>query len=565
MISCSLEPLRQVKGSIQALPWGFKGNLVCTFKSNGKLLTQQILNIELYVLSKNLPLHWQINGLPLDLLRLNNLLPTWMLKTRDPNAQLRWSKFVVYALFSDVKMTYDVWQGQQSYAGNSFGGSMNSAKTVFWLDLWLSDMLGITERRTIKEKYAVNCADLAYLVEAVGSLGALSQPPLRALRVEPFGFINDTYLIGRHKDPNAVTYTPADICNNPLYGDSSRFRPLMRCDPADPMRSAFAQHMVTLEVEVSGQATVLDACSGPRHTSGQTTEEALKQYLSVVIDTNRLYGGPNPRPGTIKDAKWAEPISVLAPRPSFVRMNEAQDPIEAGGATLYGTLALMVSGAPGLSLMDPCVGFIEPTGQDLITTWTVRKDRTPQDAHEGQVHINVSRFSSLFGAKINYDQRKSKLTGFTEHAIYYNEKRPQDGAKAEFLVFRDRTPCFLMFYHCLEDKGKGKGTTLLVTIDGTLDNPTLPLVEDESVFWIAYSAIVMVGSGQFVGMDLVPPSKQQKVGTIFEVEIKVCQESWQGIRIEWKLIRCSPRHSPWSGGVALLPTRETEYANSKLL
>ena len=140
MVECALEPFHEKPTSARVLPWGLRGRLDCSFMSLGKVQAPQKIDIELYVLSKYISPYWQGNGIPLDLLRLETLLPTWM-TAYGPH----WPSFVVEALFADIRMTYDIWRGAESYVGHSIGG-WNTSENVFWLDLWLSDMVGIIKR-----------------------------------------------------------------------------------------------------------------------------------------------------------------------------------------------------------------------------------------------------------------------------------------------------------------------------------------------------------------------------------------------------------------------------------
>ena len=91
--------------------------------------------------------------------------------------------------------------------------------------------------------------------------------------LEPFGYINETNLIGL---PN---------CNNPFYA--------LTGDPAfvsvdDPRRTAFGNHAFC-----EYNSGILDACAGPH-----LGDENRNAYLATSIDTTTLlYGLNGERPG----------------------------------------------------------------------------------------------------------------------------------------------------------------------------------------------------------------------------------------------------------------------------
>ena len=293
----------------------------------------------------------------------------------------------------------------------------------------------------------------------------------------------------------------------------------MKCPPKDPKRSSFIMHMIAFEAtNSSGQAMVLDACTGPHHIAGKDKADALSQYISKAIDSNGPYNNDHPGPGTLKDVKQSGKIAVLAPRPSLIRANPVANPGDAFH-TLYGTLALFFQGNSergGFRLMDPCVGFIEPSGKGLITTWTVFQ-KNIANARDEEVHINVSLFDSRSGVEKNYEERKSKLSDYIEDTVQFDGSST---VRAQFLTFKDKAPCFFMFYYCTTKQERGDA--LLVTMDGTLDNPDFPFVEDnESAFWLTYYAIGSVELKKIVNMDVSAPNTAQKVGVVFEIEIKV--------------------------------------------
>jgi hypothetical protein len=243
---------------------------------------------------------------------------------------------------------YDIWKGAEAYCGRGWG-STSSSSIILWLDLWLSDMLGIQKRKSKNERYAVNCSDTATFVEVIGSLGALQNGSLRSYSIggesesffgEPteFGYLQPTYLIGRHQSAIATTYSKPDRCNNPMYGTPGK-HPDMLCDKFDERRSWFTRHKIVVETvstksslkpgPSSGSACmVLDACAGPHHIAASGMDTAIDAFLKDSIDRDSKLYSPymfksgesrSLGPVTVKHAKPAEDNSKMATRPNIIR------------------------------------------------------------------------------------------------------------------------------------------------------------------------------------------------------------------------------------------------------
>jgi hypothetical protein len=104
----------------------------------------------------------------------------------------------------------------------------------------------------------VNCYDQAAAVQVLcGCLGIVVEWKYQ----EPFGFINETDLIG------------VGSCNNPFY-EGNKTAAVVPSDA--PNRTKFGNHAF---VEVLISQHIRDACAGPHHTT-----EALRQYLESSID-----------------------------------------------------------------------------------------------------------------------------------------------------------------------------------------------------------------------------------------------------------------------------------------
>jgi hypothetical protein len=144
---------------------------------------------------------------------------------------------------------YDVVNGASFYGCNPHGG-------VFELGDYLVDH---------PQAQPVNCYDQAGVVQTLlGSLGV----PNTWQYMSPFGYINNTYLIG------------VGMCNNPFYM-SNETPPVI--GPNHPGRSAFSSHAF-----VSCGPAVVDSCTGPHEG-----KSSLSTYLEHAIDTRTTLATPN--------------------------------------------------------------------------------------------------------------------------------------------------------------------------------------------------------------------------------------------------------------------------------
>ena len=406
-------------GSTRPLPWSFRGQLIWTIANEtGEAVDKGTLALELYVLSAHIPKYMKAGGIPLDLLRLPTLIPAWMMIEKDPNLVLGWSSFVTHALFNDNRLWYDIWKGQSTYCGVNWEGTSSSSKIVLWIDLWLSDMNGIMKRGSMSEKYAVNCHDTANLTAAIASLGLPDKDTLLySCLVDDFGFIKETFLIGRHSKPEAVNYTGADKCNNPFYGKAN-FNKKMKCQPKELNRSAFDEHKFVVQAEglvakepspgdpVVGlliNPRVLDSCTGP-HLGAEELGEYIKNAVDTVIPANS-----SSKLATVEDINRDPDIYALAPRPAMIRAVKSQ----ALPESLYKSMNDLFSEVP-YQIMEPCEGFTDPHSESMIVTWTVIKnDAVDIDGNRGELHINISRFYTQEDVQAAYDRRRGMFKNGT--------------------------------------------------------------------------------------------------------------------------------------------------------
>lgn len=282
-----------IEGMAKALPWQIDTEVEWTLKCSDpkKPIYKANSAFELHILHPGLPAYLDRSGIPRRLLKWNQLLPRWM-KRKDND----WTAFVVETIFNDPRMQYENWSGAANYRGELPEemklGISRWGRKEFWLDLWLSDMNGLSGSQVLQ----LNCEDIACLVQILSALGldADSQKGLRLKKLEPYGYLKPAKLMGRvDRSPNASVTNPNDECNNPFYGRAN-ISPLMLCDPKAANRSYFGNHFF-VTVERNGKEYVLDACAGP-HVGVST----LPEYIQKAIDT-----GPNPtvQSGKVNNAK----------------------------------------------------------------------------------------------------------------------------------------------------------------------------------------------------------------------------------------------------------------------
>jgi hypothetical protein len=154
-------------------------------------------------------------------------------------------------------LKYDVNRGASRHGVRHDGGDLRLGKYM------------------LLEPAECNCHDQAGALQALcGAVGVRVSWQF----LEPFGFINETDLVGWGR------------CNNPFFRDNTK-RIIVPPDADD--RTAFGNHAFVKTEDIK----VLDACAGP-HSGAETP----KQYLDVSIDyLTPLYARRDHRPGTVAD------------------------------------------------------------------------------------------------------------------------------------------------------------------------------------------------------------------------------------------------------------------------
>ena len=194
----------------------------------------------------------------------------------------------------DSRLTYDIFSGAPTYG--TFGLKYNaetmklgdrSLEVAVWLELWLSDMYGLSNPGTSttagSSKFTncpINCLDTATVGQAIASLG-LPNPAakLRMIHIEPYRYIKPTRLTIRHKVliPNAMD----NLCNNPLYGMPKVSTDMLCANPLDLLRSSFGRHFC-LTIDSDGKGLrVVNTCASPH-----IRIESLPNYIDNAIDSN---------------------------------------------------------------------------------------------------------------------------------------------------------------------------------------------------------------------------------------------------------------------------------------
>ena len=158
-------------------------------------------------------------------------------------------------IFYNCGLKYDIKEGKSACLTKS---------ASFGLTTYLSGCSGNT----------VNCFDQAYAVYLFGNLlGA----DVYVKRLEPFGYLKRTCLVGR------------GYSNNPFYGDSATYESQPCCDANAVRRSSFSKHFFAMSGDL-----VFDGCAGPvLGTVG------LDAYIQMSVDSSRSPVGS--RPGTVAD------------------------------------------------------------------------------------------------------------------------------------------------------------------------------------------------------------------------------------------------------------------------
>ena len=177
---------------------------------------------------------------------------TWAKGATSTNEMLA---AVTSNIFYNCGLKYDIKEGKSACLTKS---------ASFGLTTYLSGCSGNT----------VNCFDQAYAVYLFGNLlGA----DVYVKRLEPFGYLKRTCLVGR------------GYSNNPFYGDSATYESQPCCDANAVRRSSFSKHFFAMS-----NGLVFDGCAGPvLGTIG------LDAYIQMSVDSSRSPVGS--RPGTVAD------------------------------------------------------------------------------------------------------------------------------------------------------------------------------------------------------------------------------------------------------------------------
>ncbi|OCK76221.1 hypothetical protein K432DRAFT_151644 [Lepidopterella palustris CBS 459.81] len=344
-----------ISGHTKSLPWSITGKLNAMLKriegdNEFEVMTVKLPDIEIYVLFDELPDYFAIRGIPRALLQFDTLIPKWMQDTTENS----WVKFVIKAVFGDSRLTYEP-------NGDGFGGwYTRSHGSQVHLDLWLSDLMGLTERGDTTSKYEMTCRDCAGICSVIISLGADFRSVKRVI-CWPFGYIYPTRLIGN-----------GPLCNNPFYRtNKTYFNKPIYTYPSPKPRSKFKDHVFLVHVLGTDQGErILDACCGP-----QLGDLNITDYLMSAIDrTEGLYLGSDPnRPAVEADVISLGPTSSLISSGSLLNYDPNKEKM------LQGVLSAVYSAfkdwgqlaKPYIATADPAVtpGFAE---RPVTVTWTFK-------------------------------------------------------------------------------------------------------------------------------------------------------------------------------------------------
>lgn len=397
-------------GQLKSLPWMLHGEFEWTLKGskNDQPSYTYDTSVEIYVLPSELPLFFQHSGIPLALLRYNCFLSTWMRTVETPPGKpaVNWPSFAVQQMFSNPLMEYETYSGSCKYTSWPLGKQL---RQIFqaqegiscWLDLWLSDMHGVTLDGIT---HAVNCYDLAALCQVVVSLGLSRTRNMRMQYMSPFGFINPTHLIGRVENPPNPS-NPNNVCNNPFYmTGNNKYSKEMLVDKMSPLRSCFRNHMF-LSYQKAVTHSVLDACCGP-----QLGDLLLEDYPKEVIDQNPTRYKPPDAPGEVKDMISGPGVNELVVSRCFERQGKP-DP---KSLALLDRLAVEM-GSEG-SWAQPYL--TAPSGNwQISATWTFR----PNNAQNNEIYtVHVYIYDGQNSTEIEYKKRMNLTIGWDDPVVGYD-------------------------------------------------------------------------------------------------------------------------------------------------
>jgi hypothetical protein len=121
------------------------------------------------------------------------------------------------------------------------------------------------------EEYVCNCFEQAALLQCF--LKAFGIRDVEYCELSPFGYIGETYLVGRE-----------GLCNNPIYKGDFSLMNLKGEDRKKDSRTCFHRHAFC-RLLMEGKEKIVDACIGP-----EIGDNNAKDYLSKTLDK------VNPRP-----------------------------------------------------------------------------------------------------------------------------------------------------------------------------------------------------------------------------------------------------------------------------
>ncbi|MCJ1358433.1 MAG: hypothetical protein MMC33_008433 [Icmadophila ericetorum] len=398
----------KVGGIEKPVPWAYNGTLVVQLISSAsagtlKTIEEEVhMPVEIYVLSAELPDLYLGPGVPLALLRLETLIPVWL-----QSQEVDWPTFVTRALFNDERLQYHVINGFSKYTtwetegmGLNDAYQQNQGNIIIdcWLDLWLSDMNGLTARGDKTSQYSVDCYDIAAISQAIMFIGT-DPAKLRLKYMQPFGYINAVKLIGvKEANPTYQLNNPNNLCNNPMFA-SMKYDPRVMCPPDTWNRSPFGNHMfLTYLKDPTNDPIVLDAEPPP-------ADRNLQQYCADSIDTSGEWGQ---EAGKAENAYDGPGLSTLATTALF-----AGQAMKRSG--LLEALSLQLDGKG--TLQEPYVGDRTwHRGITMTWTFTVRPQFWQIFTQDDLIMINIYSYSAggITDLYVNeqWTLRKAAIAGF---------------------------------------------------------------------------------------------------------------------------------------------------------
>ncbi|KAM0723309.1 hypothetical protein Q7P37_001510 [Cladosporium fusiforme] len=530
-----------VNGQPKALPWQLRGELEWTLHNsdNGDSeLMWTTTPVEIYVFPANLPAYLNKSGIPLALLRLEEYLPRWMYKAswsdvgvslrsrkrrhpRPDGIALTWATFAVYTLFAERHIQYEQWDGSYRYV--SFGSA--SIRELFsgdrgfecWLDLWLDERKGYDDRLGLANT-SVNCYDLAALCQILVSLGVDTQrEKLRMKFMEPFGFIRDTYLIGRFEDfdhPNVDN--PTNLCNNPFFGNPLCDQKML-CKADSDGRSSFGNHMFLTLGPRFGEPYVFDACCGP-----QLGTTSLSEYPSEAIDSlDALYGGymQPTHPGTVRDILDGPGVESLVICRSFAIFLGS---LEQESSTL---LSLVATRLRHHGKWEEEYIATPANERSICATWLLRPPAESNTFLRHIITVTVSKYKYGFALENDFNVRLARSAGWSDSPGGGKERCSRDGLGIASRAFKDDEALYLATIRSTEgpDGQCAPSERLKVDLEQVLrDTLALP--------WAKMQIIEPPPHD----LEVHPPDMPQPVGAKIVIGVRVISTGgrrWRGFNV----------------------------------